>query len=333
MASTQQIMPALPALCLGWISCEYLMNLKLVFATRPSALARWQTSYVIQELNAQWEDLICEELVITTQGDRDLNTALPEIGGKGLFTFELEQALREGRVQGAVHSLKDLPTEDVPGVTIGAIPQRADSRDVLICPANLTLDELPLGAVVGTSSIRRQAQLLAYRPDLEVKPIRGNVDTRIRKILEGQFDAIVLAAAGVIRLGLQKHISQYLPFETMLPAPGQGALAVQFRAGDGQTQRLLKAIDHNHTRLAVDAERAFLSELGGGCSLPVGALAEVHRDEITLRGVVTAPDGSQVIRLAASGSDPLLLGKKLAHKALDQGAGAYIAQNSAEEMN
>jgi hydroxymethylbilane synthase len=308
------------------------MNSELIFATRPSALARWQTSYVIQELRTRWENLICEELVITTQGDRDLNTSLPEIGGKGLFTYELEHALGEGRVHAAVHSLKDLPTEDVPGLTIGAIPQRADMRDVLICPDNLTLDELPIGAVVGTSSNRRQAQLLAFRPDLQVKPIRGNIDTRIRKVLEGQYDVIVLAAAGVIRLGLQKHITQYLPIETMLPAPGQGALAVQCRADDEQTQLLLKAIDHRYTRLAVSAERAFLSALGGGCSLPVGALAEVQGEEITLRGVIAAPDSSQVISLSTSGNDPVLLGQELAHKALDLGARAYIPQDSIGEL-
>jgi hydroxymethylbilane synthase len=304
------------------------MNLTLIFATRPSALARWQTSYVIQELRTRWENLTCGELVITTQGDRDLNTALPEIGGKGLFTYELEQSLREGRVHAAVHSLKDLPTEDAPGLTIGAILKRADVRDVLICPANLTLDELPAGAVVGTSSNRRQAQLLSYRPDLQVKPIRGNIDTRIRKVLEGQYDCILLAAAGIIRLSLQKHITQYLPTETMLPAPGQGALAVQCRSDDEQTKLLLKAIDHRYTRLAVNAERAFLSGLGGGCSLPVGALAEVQDEQITLQGVIAALDGTQALTLSATGSNPVMLGQKLAHKALEAGAQAYISHHS-----
>lgn len=308
------------------------MNLALTFATRPSALARWQTSYIIQELGSRWENLICQELVITTQGDRDLNTSLPEIGGKGLFTHELEQALREGHVHAAVHSLKDLPTEDVPGLTIGAVSLRADPRDVLICPEGFSLQDLPACAVIGTSSNRRQAQLRAFRADLQVKPIRGNIDTRIRKVLEGQYDAIVLAAAGVIRLGLQKHITQYIPLETMLPAPGQGALAVQCRADDQQTKLLLKAIDHKDTRLAVGAERAFLSALGGGCSLPVGALAEVQREGITLYGVIAAPDGSQAINLTSAGSDPVLLGQEMAHKVLDQGARAYIPQDSIEGM-
>ncbi|HSF81345.1 MAG TPA: hydroxymethylbilane synthase [Anaerolineales bacterium] len=308
------------------------MNSTLTFATRPSALARWQTGYIIEQLRERWPDLYCDEVVITTQGDRDLDTTLPEIGGKGLFTYELEQALRAGRVHAAVHSLKDLPTEDTPGLRLGAIPSRADIRDVLICPAKLTLDKLPVGAVVGTSSNRRQAQLLAFRPDLQVKPIRGNIDTRIRKVLEGQYDAIILAAAGVTRLGLEKHIAEYLPFEIMLPAPGQGALAVQCRANDRQTQVLLKAIDHEHTRLAVSAERAFLSALGGGCSLPVGAMAEVQGEEIMLRGVIAAPDGSHTISLSASGNDPVLLGQELAHKALEQGARAYIPPDSIEEL-
>jgi hydroxymethylbilane synthase len=304
------------------------MKSRLIFATRPSALARWQTGHVIHELQSRWENLICEVLVITTKGDRDLHPSLPEIGGKGLFTYELEQALRERRVHAAVHSLKDLPTEDASGLTIAAIPQRADYRDVLICPAGLALEELPAGSGVGTSSNRRLAQLLAYRPDLRVEPIRGNVDSRIRKVLEGQYDAIVLAAAGVIRLGLQEHISQYLSLEIMLPAPGQGALAVQCRAEDEQAQHVLQAVDHLDTRLAVSAERAFLSALGGGCSLPVGALAEVRGAEIRLHGAIAAPDGSRVLRLTASGSDPLLVGRDLAQQALDQGAQSNILQDS-----
>jgi hydroxymethylbilane synthase len=304
----------------------------LVFATRPSALARWQTSHVIQELRTRRENLDCEELVITTQGDRDLNMSLPEIGGKGLFTHELERALYEKRVHAAVHSLKDLPTEDTPGLKIGAIPQRADFRDVLICPAGLTLDELPAGAVVGTSSNRRRSLLWACRPDLTIENVRGNVDTRIRKTIEGQYDAIILAAAGVIRLGLQEHITQYLPVNIMLPAPGQGALAVQCRKDDEQTQLILNAIDHRCTRLAVEAERAFLVALGGGCSLPVGALAEMKGETIFLQGVIASPDGSRVIELSESGRDPVQLGQELARKALEQGARAYISQRSIQGM-
>jgi hydroxymethylbilane synthase len=304
------------------------MNSTLIFATRPSALARWQTRYVIQQIQDQWEDLVCEELVITTKGDRDLATALPEIGGKGLFTHELEQALREGRVHAAVHSLKDLPTENAPGLVLGAILQRADARDALVCPAGYTLEELLTGAVVGTSSNRRQAQILAYRPDLRLQTIRGNIDTRIRKVQEGYYDAIILAAAGIVRLGLQDYITQYLPLEIMLPAPGQGALAVQCLEEDDQTLRLLSAIEHPATRRAVSAERAFLSGLGGGCSLPIGAFAEVHGEEINLQGVVASPNGSQILGLAATGNDPDQVGHDMARQAFEHGAGAYILQNN-----
>jgi len=300
------------------------MNSTLIFSTRPSALARWQTSYAIRQIQAQWENLICKEIVITTKGDRDLTTALPEIGGKGLFTYELEQALRERRVHAAVHSLKDLPTDEAPGMTIGAIPQRADVRDVLVSPAGLTLEELPNGAVIGTSSIRRQAQILAYRPDLRIQPIRGNIDTRIRKAQEGQYDAILLAAAGIIRLGLQEHITQYLPLDIMLPAPGQGALAIQCREDDDETLRLLSAIEQPATRQATSAERAFLSGLGGGCSLPIGALAEIHGGAITLQGIVASPDGNQILRLTATGDDPILVGQDLAQQAFKRGARAFI---------
>jgi len=301
------------------------MSSRLIFATRPSALARWQTAHIIQELQVYWKGLICEQVVITTEGDRTLDVSLPEIGGKGLFTSELERALQEGRVHAAVHSLKDLPTEEAPGLTLGAISEREDVRDVLICPAGTTLENLPRGARLGTSSNRRRAQLLAYRPDLLVESIRGNVDTRIRKVKEGQYDAILLAAAGVTRLGLQEHITEYIPLDAMLPAPGQGALAVQCRLTDNDTLQLLKAVDHASTRLAVSAERAFLSALGGGCALPVGAMAEVEGGEIRLQGVVASPDGSRILRLTATGCDPLQLGQALAEEALDQGARAYLA--------
>jgi len=297
---------------------------KLTFATRPSALARWQTQHIIQKLQAQWHDLICEEVVITTTGDRVLDKPLPEIGGKGLFTRELEQALISKDVDTAVHSLKDLPTENAPNLIVGVIPDRADVRDVLICPSGYTLDKLPSGAIIGTSSIRRQAQLLAYRPDLQAKSIRGNVDTRIRKAVAGQYDAIILAAAGVERLGLDEHITQYLSIELMLPAPGQGALGIEYRADDERTLTLLTAIDHQPTHSAVTAERSFLAALGGGCSLPVGAFASLEGDLIRLQGVVAAPDGSRVLRVSAYGKDPQTLGKTLARKALADGANELL---------
>ncbi len=230
-----------------------------------------------------------------------------------------------GRVDAAVHWLKDLPTQDAPGLTIAVIPERADARDILISPSGHLLGELPSTAFVGTSSQRRSAQLLAYRRDLSTRSIRGNVDTRIQKIRAGQYQAGILAAAGVIRLGLQEHITQYLPLDIMMPAPGQGALAVQCRAGDEETLRWLRPLEHTPTRLAVTAERAFLTALGGGCSLPVGAIARKNNLQIEMRGVVAAPDGSCLLRVSASGSQPQVLGEQLAQHALEQGAGELIA--------
>ena len=291
----------------------------MIFATRPSALARWQTDHVIRRLQEAWPDLHCETVIITTRGDRVQDKPLPEIGGKGLFTLELEGALLDGRVHASVHSLKDMPIEDSLALTIGLILERADPRDVLICPAGKTLDTLPTGATIGTSSLRRRAQILAYRPDLQVVPIRGNVDTRIRKVREGQYDAIVLAAAGVTRLGLDEHITHYLLLETMLPAPSQGALAVQCRADDDETLRLLAVVENPAVRAATTAERAFLAGLGGGCSIPVAAYATLENGRLVLQGFIAAPDGSRVIRVEGQGTDPHALGKALAKQALSQG--------------
>ncbi|GAB4581526.1 MAG: hydroxymethylbilane synthase [Anaerolineales bacterium] len=295
------------------------------FATRPSALARWQTDHIITLLQTVWPNLTCHTEIISTQGDRVLDKPLPEIGGKGLFTSELEDALRAGRVHAAVHSLKDLPTKDSPGLTIGAIPARADARDAWVCPAGYTLKTLPQGATVGTSSTRRRAQLLAHRPDLNIQPIRGNVDTRLRKVQEGQYDAIVLASAGLTRLGLQAHITAYLTFDEMLPAPGQGALAVQCRADDADTLAILHALEHAPTRRAVIAERAFLDALGGGCSLPVGAYATVDGETLTLRGIIASPDGTQRLTLIGQGTHPVQLGHALAAQALEQGAAQIVS--------
>jgi hydroxymethylbilane synthase len=296
------------------------------FATRPSALARWQTGWVINALETAWPELKCRQTVIETNGDRVLDRPLPEIGGKGLFTQELENALLKGEVDAAVHSLKDLPIDETPGIVHGAISTRADARDVLISGEGFSLDSLPQGANVGTSSLRRTAQLLAYRPDLEITPVRGNIDTRLRKALEGQYDAIVLAAAGVERLGLSQYVSQWLPFEIMLPAPGQAALAVQRRAQDTLTQNYLEAVDDLPTHLAVTAERSFLAGLGGGCSLPVAAFADINGEGlIHLRGLVAEPDGSKIIRLEEWGREAASLGVSLAQKALESGGGRILA--------
>lgn len=292
----------------------------MIFATRPSALARWQTAHVIQLLQAAHPGLECEEHIIRTTGDHVIDRPLPEIGGKGLFTTELEEALLSGKVDVAVHSLKDLPVEVTPGLVIGAIPKRGAAQDVLVTVDRRTLLELPDAARVGTCSTRRTAQLLARRPDLTIFPLRGNVDSRVRKVLKGEYDAIVLAQAGLTRLGLQSHISEVFSLDVMLPAPGQGALAIQCRADDEGTLNLLASIHDPLTAAAVDAERAFLSCLGGGCSLPVAAFAEKNNGAIILTGAVISPDGKQSIRLSAVDQDPHKLGQRLADLVLERGA-------------
>ncbi len=304
--------------------------MKLIFATRPSALARWQTQWVIQALQRIYPDLICEEKVITTQGDKVLDKPLPEIGGKGLFTQELEGELLSEEVHCAVHSLKDLPVENSAGLTIGCVPARVEVRDALISRNGFTLATLLQNAVVGTSSLRRAAQILALRPDLKITSLRGNVDTRVRKALEGQYDAIVLAGAGLTRLGLEQHVTEWLSLDVMLPAPGQGALAVQCRSNDQTTLRLLAALEDESTRRAVTAERAFLSGLGGGCAIPVAAYAECQVSGVRLVGLVISEDGKRAIKVTGKGVDALKLGNRLALQAISQGANEILAARVAE---
>jgi hydroxymethylbilane synthase len=303
---------------------------KIIFGTRGSALALWQTDHAMDMLRAAHPGLRVEREIIQTRGDHLLDTPLPLVGGKGVFTAELEAALRDGRLDCAVHSLKDLPTDPADGLVIGAILPRANPADVLVSRAGYTLGTLPDGARVGTSSYRRGAQLLHKRPDLRLLDIRGNVDTRVRKALaaEGEYDAIVLAYAGLERLGHLDAVSQVLSLDDMLPAPGQGAIAVQTR-DDPALLTLLEPIHHRDTALAVTAERAFLAGLGGGCSVPVAAYAYRDGGQLHLRGRVSARDGSQQIEVAAAaniadeaGADAL--GARLAREALAQGAAALM---------
>jgi hydroxymethylbilane synthase len=296
----------------------------LVFATRPSALARRQNARVIQLLQAAHPGLECREEVIATTGDRGLDRPLPEVGGKGLFAAELEESLLSGRAQAAVHSLKDLPVEETPGIVTAAIPERESARDVLISAKAWTLTELPEGACVGTSSLRRAAQLLARRPDLTILPLRGSIDTRVRKALGGEYDAIVLAEADLTHLGMRAHIREVFSLEVMLPAPGQGALAVQCRAEDTETLAVLAAIHDPTTMAEVQAERAFLAGLGGDCSLPVGAFAAKEDGAIILTGAVISADGKQSIRLSAADTEPARLGGRLADLVLERGAAELL---------
>jgi hydroxymethylbilane synthase len=298
--------------------------------TRASRLARWQTEHMVRLLRARRPDVAAELITLDTAGDRDGVTPLPEIGGKGVFTAELERALRAGEIDFAVHSLKDLPVDESPGLVLAAVGQRADPRDVLIARAGGTLDTLPRGATVGTCSTRRGAQLLAARPDLALAPLRGNVDTRVRKARDGACDAVVIAAAGVQRLGLEDAITEYLPLERMLPAPGQAALAVQCRADDAATIALLRPLDEEDARAATDAERAFLAGLGGGCAAPIAAHATVTRHAagatVALAGLVASPDGRVVVRVRGSDARARAraLGLRLAAEARDRGAQALL---------
>ena len=298
---------------------------------RGSRLARWQTDHLIELLHQAWPDLTFEIVAISTTGDQRLETPLPLLGGKGAFTEELDRALLDGSIDFAVHSLKDLPVDFGEGLTIGAIPARASVADVLISRSGRRLLELPGGAVIGTSSPRRAAQLLHARPDVTTESIRGNVDTRVRKALDpdGPYDAIVLARAGLERLDEMEPVTQELPLETMLPAPGQGALAVECRSNDPEIAELLAPVNHAETAFATTAERAFLKGLGGGCSSPVAAYGWHEAGELHLVVRVIAVDGSAKIDVhgGAEGGSPEAateLGRSLAFQALERGAGTLI---------
>lgn len=312
----------------------YTVQKTLTIGSRRSALAQTQTNMVRQMLLAAWNELTVEIVFMDTQGDLNRHDPLPAIGGKGLFTAELEAALSQRRIDLAVHSLKDLPVEDSPGLIVAAVPERAPTQDLLISRRADRLEDLPAEAVVGTSSLRRAAQILAVRPDLQIKDIRGNVDTRLRKLDDPAYgyDAILLAMAGLQRLGHTDLAYAYpLPHTAMLPAPGQGALAVQSRADDSDTRLCLQALEHSPTRAAVTAERAFLAGLGGGCSLPVAALGTVVDDHLELQTLVAAANGRQIIRL--NGSAPVesaeALGRQLAAEAIAQGARELLTERSA----
>lgn len=296
----------------------------LVVGTRASRLALWQTRFVVSTLSELFPDLECRIETFSTIGDDIVDRPLPELGGKGVFTARLEMALLNGDVDIAVHSLKDLPIEMPEGLVVGAVTKRADVRDVLITRHGTDLKGLPNGAVVGTSSLRRQAQLLQHRPDIETHPIRGNVETRMRKVMNGDYDATVLAAAGVDRLRLNDAAAARMPLDVMLPAPGQGALAVECRAHDLRTLKLLEAINDDDARRTTQAERAFLAALGGGCAAPVAAFAKIDGYCVSLTGLVASPDGTRAVRVEGSDTDGVALGEGLAAEAISKGAGAIL---------
>jgi hydroxymethylbilane synthase len=296
---------------------------RLVIGSRGSQLARWQAEHTAARLREHGHDVAIE--IITTTGDRVLDVPLAQVGTKGMFTKEIEDALHERRVDLAVHSLKDLPTVLPEGFAVAAVTEREDPRDAVVSLRFGGLQALPRGARVGTSSLRRQAQLKAWRRDLELLPLRGNVDTRLRKLQESEYDAVILAAAGLRRLGRTEAMREIVPPELLCPAVGQGALAVEVRAEDSQTRELVAFLDHAPTRAATDCERALLRALGGGCQVPVGGLAVPRDGELDLIAVVARPDGSEVLREAGAGPDPEALGKSVAEALLKKGAGTILA--------
>ncbi|MFD1957651.1 hydroxymethylbilane synthase [Paenibacillus thailandensis] len=306
----------------------------IIVGTRQSALALTQTGQVIEQLRD-----ICkrhgfpyhfEIKKIVTKGDRILDVTLSKVGGKGLFVKEIEQALLDGEIDMAVHSMKDMPYELPAGLMNGAIPKRVDPRDCLVSKGGLSLSELPAGAKVGTSSLRRAAQLKAYRPDLQLESVRGNIDSRIRKLETEGFDAVVLAAAGLKRMDWEDKISAYIPADICIPAVGQGSLGIECRENDEAVRELLALLNDEVTALAVRAERSFLGTLNGGCQVPIGAYATVDRSGaeavLELTGIVGTPDGSRLLKETQSGADPERLGISVAEALRERGADAILAQ-------
>ncbi|HET9836620.1 MAG TPA: hydroxymethylbilane synthase [Candidatus Angelobacter sp.] len=305
----------------------------LRIGSRGSQLALWQANHVASLLREQGHAVEIE--IIKTTGDKILDVALAKVGTKGMFTKEIEEALAEKRVDLAVHSLKDVPTELAPQFTLAAIMKREDPRDAFISVKYSALDELPRGAKIGTSSLRRQCQLKAMRPDLEIFPLRGNVDTRLRKLESGEYDAIILAAAGVHRLGLDKHVRSRISADVMCPAVGQGALAIETRSDDRPTRSLLGFLNDANTRLAIECERALLGALGGGCQVPIGAYATTDDPrELWLRAMVGRPDGSEILRDLRAGpfSQPVELGREVAQRLLGRGADKILRDVYAQEV-
>jgi hydroxymethylbilane synthase len=305
------------------------MSKKVIrIATRKSPLALWQAYYVRDQLLACHDDLEVELLKMSSKGDKILDVPLSKVGGKGLFVKELETGLLEGDADIAVHSMKDVPVEFPQGLHLAVICEREDPRDAFVSNNYALLDDLPTGSVVGTSSLRRQSQLLKSRPDLQIKFLRGNVNTRLKKLADGEYDAIILAAAGLIRLEMQERISSYLTTEQSLPAMGQGAVGIECRKDDEMTHQLIAPLSHPETTLCLQAERALNKRLEGGCQVPIGGFAELDGDRLFMRAFVASPDGKQMIDGDIEGlaDNAEQLGIELAEDLLSQGAGDILAE-------
>lgn len=307
------------------------MGRTIVVGSRRSPLALAQTRWVIDQLKAKGIDARFEIKTIVTKGDRIVDRMLSKVGGKGLFVKEIEQALLNKEIDFAVHSVKDMPAQLPEGLELVCLPEREDPRDCLISRENRKLAELPHGAVVGTSSLRRSAQLLRVRPDLSIKWIRGNIDTRLRKLDEGEYEAIILAASGLKRLGLSERITQVLDLEVCLPAVGQGALGIECRADDEELKQFLSALHHPSTARCVEAERVFLAELGGSCHVPVACYGEEEDGRVVLTGLIASADGRTILKERLAGPDPHKLGKQLADELKKQGALALLDQAGSEQ--
>lgn len=294
--------------------------------TRGSLLAQTQTEWVVAQLRAANPDMQIGIEIIQTTGDLRRDIPFAQVGTKGMFVKEIEQALLDGTIDVGVHSLKDMPGELPPGLELGAVPVREDPLDALLSRSGLTLEELPQGAVVGTSSIRRQAQLRYLRPDLHLTELRGNLDTRLRKLDAGEYDAILLACAGLNRLGLAERITQRLAPEVCVPAVGQGALALETRAGEWQKMPGLASLHDADTAVAVLAERSFQAALNGGCTVPAGAFATVTKESVTLQALIAAPDGSNMVRTSETTGrrEAAELGRRVAERLLSQGGAAFL---------
>lgn len=298
------------------------MAREIIVGTRDSALAMWQTNWVVDSLKKMNPEYTFQIVSMKTQGDKILDVALAKIGDKGLFTKELEVAMLNREIDLAVHSMKDLPTDLPDGLTIGAMCERVDPKDVVISREGVPLAQLPQGALIGTSSLRRCAQLLNYRPDLQLEPLRGNLNTRMAKLERNNLDAIILAAAGVERLGWGDRITERLSIDVCLPAVGQGSIGIEIREGDQDVSAVVQKINHAPTWAAITAERALLKKLEGGCQIPIGALGTVDGDQLTLKGVVAGLDGQELIRDQISGpvAEAAALGVNLALRLLEMGA-------------
>lgn len=304
--------------------------MRLRIGSRGSQLALWQANHIAAKLRAHAHEVEIE--VIHTTGDKITDVALAKVGSKGMFIKEIEEALADHRIDLAVHSLKDLPTELSNQFTIAAIPAREDPRDAFCSVDFSSIEDLPQGARVGTSSLRREAQLKALRPDLNVHPLRGNVDTRLRKLQSGDYAAIILAIAGLKRLERTESVKQILSTQVMCPAAGQGALAIEARTGDHHVINALSFLDDSATRVQTECERALLEAMGGGCQVPIGANATLQGDTLHLRAMIASPDGARVLRESASGTHARSLGERAAKSLLTQGGQKILASLANEPI-